>query len=317
MNRFHRLVFLLSMIWVFCLVTKAQDQKLAFSPDGKGFFYFNTGALKGFIRADGKTQGMNSLIDIESGQEIAHGGDYPGLFSLYRVFANGKRYGDAARDWPVETQTLPDGGLRLRWPANDENPFELAAVYRWRSAAVLDCEIEATPKTDLKDFELFLSSYFNTKYASWIYVRPTVHNGGEAQFVAADANPLLEGTYLAFPRDRRAARMIFDGRWEMGHNPVDFAIPRFYALPIGMRKDPASGLSAVLMARAEDCFAVETPYNKEPPDGVSGHASIYFSLFGYDLQAEKTFRARTRMILGKNLETAEILKEYERMKLSL
>lgn len=313
MKRFLQIVILLVGLGC-CMTSAAQDGNLSFSPDGKGFFHFNTGALKGFVRADGKTQGMNSLIDKESGQEIAHGGDYPGLFSLYRVFSKGKRYGDAVRDWPVEAEVLKDGGLQLHWSANGENPFDIEAAYHWRSERIMDFELTVIPKTAMQDFEVFLSSYFNPQYKSWVYTRSTIHNGGEPQFTAADANPLLQGTYLAFPRDRQAAQLIFDGRWEIGHNPVDFAVPRFFALPIGMREDPVSGLAAAIMARPEECFAVETPYNLEPPDGVAGHASLYFSFFGANAEPEKALNARARLMIGKNLETADILKEYETIK---
>ncbi len=290
----------------------AEEGSLSFTDQGKGYFGFNTGFVKGTIYANDKNQSLNSLIDIDSGMELAHGGDYPGLYSPYRVFSDGKRYGDAMRDWPLQATILTDGALQIRWPSQEETPFEIVTISRWRSPHVMDYEIAVTPMADVHDFELFLSSYFHENLKSLVYVRPTVHNGGQPQFIAADANPLLEGTYLAFPRDRKAARTIFDGRWDMGHNPVDFSIPRFYALPIAMRKDTDHGITVVQMSCPEDCFAIETPYNKEPADGIASHGSIYFSFFGRDIRAGETTRVRNRMLIGINLSTEEILQEYQR-----
>ena len=79
---------------------------------------------------------------------------------------------------------------------------------------------------------------------------------------------------------------------------------------LDMRKDDASGLAAVMMAPAEDCFAVATPYNKAPPDGVAGHKSLYLSLFGRDLGAGQTARGRCRLVVGRELSDRQIIERY-------
>jgi len=58
-----------------------------------------------------------------------------------------------------------------------------------------------------------------------------------------------------------------------------------------VRRHGASGLTAVLMAPAEDCFAVSTPHQRE------GHYSLYLSLFGRTIQAGETARARARLVI--------------------
>ena len=42
-----------------------------------------------------------------------------GLFSHYRVFTRGKRYGGGAWDWPSESKLRDDGSVEVRWPAAD------------------------------------------------------------------------------------------------------------------------------------------------------------------------------------------------------
>jgi len=53
----------------------------------------------------------------------------------------------------------------------------------------------------------------------------------------------------------------------------------------------------------QDCFAVLTPYEAEP------HRSMYVSLFGKDLKAGETARARARLVIGTNVggETMDLL----------
>ncbi|HID23963.1 MAG TPA: hypothetical protein EYP14_16400 [Planctomycetaceae bacterium] len=67
---------------------------------------------------------------------------------------------------------------------------------------------------------------------------------------------------------------------------------------------------AVLMAPPEDCFAVATPYDKTPPDGVAGHRSLYLCLFGQDVTAGQTVQARTRCVVGDTITDEVAVRRY-------
>ena len=54
------------------------------------------------------------------------------------------------------------------------------------------------------------------------------------------------------------------------------------------------------MSLPSDCFAVLTPFEAEP------HRSMYLSLFGKDLKAGETARARARLVIQKNLPSEAI-----------
>ena len=71
-------------------------------------------------------------------------------------------------------------------------------------------------------------------------------------------------------------------------------MPRL-AAPLALRRDAKSGLTAVLMSRPSDCFAISTPYGEE------GHRSLYLSLFGRDLKAGQAASARACLVIGKNI----------------
>jgi hypothetical protein len=175
----------------------------------------------------------------------------------------------------------------------------------------LDLETTVVSRVDMPRMELFMSSYFSLGFAASVYVKAGSHQKCGPLLVRADDNPLIDGTYLMFPRDDQAAQMIFDGRWTFPPNPVQWSVTRDLAAPIAVRRDAASGLCAVLMSPPEDCFAVATPYNKTPPDGVAGHSSLYLSLFGRDLKSSATARAQMRLVIDRNLDDKQVVGLYE------
>jgi hypothetical protein len=288
----------------------AEPLDLGFKPSGNGLFDFDTGVVRGRLRSDEQSQGIPIFVDVETGANLAYGFDNPGIFSYYRILSANKRWGDAARTWPKSSKPLPDKCVQIHWPADVEHPIEITATYRWTSANTLDLETVVKPDRDMKCFEVFLSSYFNKNFKSAVYVGPALHASGKPAFLAPEFSPLVAGTYLAFPRDRRSAQIIYDGRWEYGPHPVQFSVTQFLALPLCMKQDPTSGITLLIMSRPEDCFAIETPYNMDPPDGVAGHYSMYISLFGEDIQAGQTARAHTRLIVERNVSARRALDLY-------
>jgi hypothetical protein len=293
---------------VSCQAAQAEETTFAFRPAQPGFFSFDTGTIRGTVRQDGSSQGVSSLVHVPTGVEVAHGGGLPGVLSYYRVFAADLRFSGDLRDRTAQCRILPDGALEAVWPANEKYPLAAKAAYRLRRSAI-DVETTVTPNRDLPKFEVFLSSYFSPGFRALVYVKPNLFAGGRPELLPADVNPLVEGSYLMFPRDREAVRMIFDRRWEFPPNPVQWSVARWLAGPLAVRRDDKSGVAAVLMSSPEDCFAVATPYNRTPPDGVAGHQSLYLSLFGGDVKAGQSATARCRLAVGK-LSDAEAIALY-------
>jgi hypothetical protein len=289
----------------------ADASSTAFVPDAEiGHFRFDTGALRGRVRLNGKSQGIVELVHAASGTAVAQGGGLPGLFSLYRVFSTGARHGDAARDWPTESRVLADGALETRWPPAPDHPLAIATILRWARADTLDLAITVTPQRALARFELFVSSYFPAGFDASVYVKPNFFNTGKPEFLRADVNPMVDGSYLMFPRDREAVLMIFDRRWDIPPHPVQWSVTRWLAEPVALRRDARSGVTALLMSLPQDCFAMATPYNKTPPDGVAAHHSLYFSLFGQDLAAGQSATSRVRLVVGQDLDDAAAVARY-------
>jgi hypothetical protein len=135
---------------------EAGEPHPSFRAAGAGFFDFDTGTLRGRLKLDGRYQGVYPIVDVASQSDLTMP---PGVFSPYRVFSTGRRYGDAARDWPTESRVRDDGAVEVRWPAAPQHPVALAAVYRWTRPDTLDVELTATSEGDLPAFELFVSSY--------------------------------------------------------------------------------------------------------------------------------------------------------------
>ncbi len=271
----------------------SRQPALGFSAGSGGEFTFDTGVLRGKLRAEGRSRGLSSVVYLHTGTRLDSS---MGLFSHYRVFTAGKRYGTGAWEWPSEARLAPDGAVEVRWPAANGRPFELEARYRWVAANVLDLETTVVAKTNLLRFESFLASYFTAEFTNCFVC--VAGPGGAPHLLAADKS---YGPWLAFPRDDAAAAVIRDGRWKFEPNPVDWILMPRLARPVAVRRAPSAGIVVVLTSPAKDCLAVSTPEQTNP------HDSLYLSLFGQDLKEGETARARARLLIGRDLPEAEIL----------
>ena len=292
-------------------ILSVQSADLGFQSAGNGVYSFDTGIVKGKMQAEDGMQGIFTLVDVKTGLEFAYGKDNPGLFSYYRMFSTNKRYGEAMRDWPRSAKLLPGGALQIIWQALPEHPVEIKATLQWNNAETLDLVTEVIPQKDMPKFEVFLSNYWNKDFRSYVYAKPGFHSGGKPGFIPADVTPLVLGNYVAFPRDLKSAQIIYDGRWDYAPNPVQVCLSQLFEYPLCMKKDNRNGLTFVMMSRKEDCFSIVTPYNMDPPDNVSGHYSLYFSLFGNDLKAGESVKACTRFVVGKGISDEKAVELYK------
>lgn len=305
--RRHIAIALLFVAWAATTVG-AETPSLAFQPVEKGYSAFDTGLFRGKMRVDGEAQGLCSMVHVPTGMELVAP---PGMLSYYRLFSTGARYGKAVRDWPVVARVVDDGALEIHFPPTAEHPMDLTGTFHWRSADTLDLVTTVKAADALPRLEVFLSSYFVDGFDALVYVNRNLYGEGPpAAMLRADGSELLDGNYLMFPRDQEALHMIYDGRWNIPPDPVTFAFVRYLAAPIAVRRNEKVGLTAVLMSPPEDCFAVAAPYNKQPPDNVAAHRSLYLSLFGRDLAAGQVAQSRCRLILGKDLSDEAILERY-------
>jgi len=277
----------------------AQQQELAFTRTEGEAYSFDTGPLQGTLRLANKSTGVSSLTHVSSGIKLKGGS---GIFGHYRIFTANQRYGHAAWDWPSQSTRLADGAVKVIWPAGGDHPFELTAIYRWRTPNTLDVETIVKAHKALPHFESFLACYFSKDFpASSVYAKGH-SNGATPGFVSTDK---AFGDWQMFPRNANAVRLIKDGRWDKEPNPVAWAIRPEMALPIGIRKHAKSGLTAIVMAPAEDCFAISTPYAGE------GHFSLYLSLFGRSLAPGDIASAHSRLVIADGPTDAQILSMYE------
>ncbi len=270
---------------------------LAFRFGDGGAWHFATGSLEGTLRPDGRSLGLAPLRWSDSQTPIA---DAYGVLSHYRVFTSERRFGNAAWEWPSAAAPAEDGGVEIHWEATEDRPFEMRAVYAWRAADTLDVTTTVTARERLPGFELFLASYFAGGFtSSRVYARQ--EPGGETGFLEAQRSA---GVWQMFPRDEAAVAVIGDGRWRHEPHPVAWEIRPALAAPLALRRDQSSGLTALVMAPAEDCFAVSTPYSEE------GHRSLYLSLFGRDIAAGETASARARLVVAPRLSDEDAVTRY-------
>ena len=268
----------------------AAKEDLAFKAAGREYF-FDTGCLRGVLRSEGRSFGIGPVTHSASGVTVA---GTLGLFGPYRLLDAERRYLPDARAWPSAAQLLPDGAVAARWAADAQHPFDLQVVYRWASTNTLDAIITVTAHQPLRQFEVFLASYFQGF--------PNVYGFAEKGFMEVTKEL---GDWLSFPRDPASEAIIADGRWLRPPHPVTFKPVARYRGALGVRRDPKSGLTALVMAPPEACFAVLMPYGEE------GHRSLYLSLFGRDFKAGESAAARARLAIGHNLSDQQVIQTYE------
>jgi hypothetical protein len=305
MNHFHLRLVLLSALAAllpaltgrFALAEDPPPSKPAFTR-AAGELHFDTGVLKGTLGGGGKSLGLRPVTHVASGVQIA--GAY-GILSPYRLLTSDARFGTAAWDWASKTEVLPDGAAKVSWSPDEAHPLEMTGVYRWAAGDTLDLALTVKPQRDLRCFELFLASYFNGFPAALACVeRPGALYGAWRFMEAVKAH----GTWQAFPRDDRAAAIFGDGRWARPPHPVTWMMMPRLSVPLALRRDAKSGLTAVLMSRPGDCFAVSMPYGEE------AHRSVYLSLFGRDLKAGQEASARARLVIGKEISDDRAVEIY-------
>jgi hypothetical protein len=261
-------------------------------------FSFDTGVLKGQLRPEGKSIGLRPLLLGDAAVAAPKG---YGLLSPYRLLSADARYGTAAWDWTSQARLLPDGAVGVRWAADDAHPFEMTGVYRWAAPDALDLDLRVAARKDLPAFEVFLASYFEGCPESLVYVKERPGAGGPGFMpVAKEA-----GDWQAFQRDDEALKIVMDGRWKRPPHPVEWkAMPQLAGV-LAMRRDPASGVVALVMAPPADCFAVLSPH------GAEGHRSLYLSLIGRDVKAGGTDAARARLVVCRGITEAQALERYK------
>ena len=304
----NRTTMALRFVVVFCtmmflveLTFAGSSEKLAFTKSDDGGYEFDTGILRGRLREAGNARGLTSAMHVPSGTTM---NGRHGILSYYRVFTTNKRYGPAAWGWPSTSKLLPDGAVQVSWPEADDRPFEMTAVYRFRDNSTLDVETIVKAGEDLSNFEVFLASYFHEAFpVPQVFVTPDPKTVGKRVFLTAKKS---FGNWQMFPRNNEVVPIIQDGRWEKQPNPVDWKIMPPMAKPIALRRGSDKVPTAILMAPPDDCFAISTPYEGE------GHYSMYFSLFGRDVEAGQTVRARLRLVVTNVSSNREILSLYQK-----
>lgn len=258
--------------------------RLKFESDGLGGFYFDTGVLRGRVHAGGASLGLTEAYHVPTGTRLDRS---KGLLSPYRVFANGRRFGHGAWDWPSTAALLPDGRVEVHWAAAEERPFHLRARYHLTRPGIITLELVVEAQAELRGFEVFLASYFDSAFTnSFVFAKGRARDG----YLNAT---LDRGEWQMYPRDAAARALIEDGRWTLEPHPVKWSFPAELAGPPlrAYRRAPGCGILATFSTDAVSCFAAATPHQTEE------HYSTYLSLFGRTLTSGETARARVTLAI--------------------
>lgn len=273
------------------------------------YYCFQGDVVSGKYLTAGHYQGMRSVVYRPAGIEVAAGEKLPGLVAPYRVFGNGKRYGDV-RDRATQVKIMPEG-LQVTHPADKENPLDLVSVYTWEGDT-LTVRYTLTVHEEMRSFELGVASYLSAGFRAFIFRQSNVWGEKAPKFVPVDTNPMMD-VYGLFPRSEAEMKTIYDGRWDLPPYPVRCGAPAFFEAPLSYRRQAKSGVTAVGMGDPKECYAVAVAVNDPPedPDPAKGYQATYFYHFGRDLHKGETVKFRVRWILGQDMPEQEMLARWE------
>jgi hypothetical protein len=271
-------------------------EPLAFKANGSRDLSFDTGVVKGTLTRDGLGEALKGITFIDGNLTIDKN---HGLLMPYRFLTPERRYGFGSWEWPRTGKILENGAAQLLWAAAPDRPFAFSTVYRWKSADTLDLTVFFAPQTNLNKFELFLGSYFEKFTSAKAYVQDA---GNDAPgFVEAARD---KGEMQLFPISSEVLPIVNDGRWNFPPYPNNWAIRSVLAKPLGMKIEPMSRVTVLLMAPPEDCFALSTCQQSSPL------GAFYLSLFGKDIQRGQTLIGHARLVFGKNITDSQAVARY-------
>lgn len=269
--------------------TGAGPSSLGFQPHPDGGFQFDTGTVRGRLRLGGKSLGLQQVIHVPTGRRLDRSN---GFLGHYRVFAGGTRYGAGAWDWPSQATLLPNGRVRVDWPAAADRPFQLRATYRIAEAGVVEVVTELEARAELVAPEVFLASYFDGAFDTAKVAVGSASNPSGWHWSPATRD---RGEWQMYPRDSGVVPLIQDGRWSLPPNPVAWeTLENLGPWAMAARLAEDGALVAGVVAAREDCFAVALPHQTET------HYSLYLSLFGRTLPAGAAAVARAFWVVAES-----------------
>lgn len=278
----------------------SKPNPLAFRPTNYGWFEFDTGILKGFIRQGGFV--INPLHHVPTTNQLTY---CNGLFSPFPVMTAGQAATHPG-SWPSTNRLREDGSLEIHWP--NVGSYVLTMVYRLAAADTIDVELEVSPKQKLEIFEFDLQSFIHPEFSnSLVYVQDDQGPAVVPRFQAADP---ANGEWQMYPREPSVVGLVNDGRWEKVNGRAWSFMP-LLAKPLAVRIAPHKNLAVLFMSPPDDCFAISTPC--QPDSGKFRLNTTSLALFGRDLKPGETARARARFKVLENpteLRVLEACQQY-------
>jgi hypothetical protein len=280
-------------------VDTTNSATLRFAVSDSSAYRFATGVVEGLLRAGGESLGISDVRFTPTGQPISR---VYGWLNHYRVFSDGVRYGRGMRHLPSQERQHADGSVSTVWPAGEDRPFHMQAVYRWSEPHILDVETVVESVAHLPGFEVFLASYFPDTFTEVRIPVMTAETPSRIRWLDAREE---DGYRQAFLRDEAALALIHDGRWQLAPDPIEWTLQSERAWPMSLRRDPATGVTVVFMTEPEETFAIYTPH------ATQRHYALYYSMFGRDLTPGETVSARARAVVLMDPDEDALLREAE------
>ena len=258
-------------------------------------FLFETEAMSGRLRTNGPYHGVSRLTDKRSGKQVID--ERYSALNLFKLMSVNQSMGQPRK--MESTVTARGSHVEITWPPSEGHSGTVWARFEISGPNSIDLTVSTQVTSSYQDYELFLSSYFDSRLQPHVFLRPR-HPTSPSEIVLPRFSEVFKGTVLVFARDFHAMRPCTDGRWQRSErDPVVQMVPaRPYAKCLAILKDPDTDLGVVLTADPRDCYAISTRYySEQPEERLTDYSAFDMSLFGDDFSPGEGRSVRVRLAL--------------------
>ena len=275
-------------------------------------FTFSTERVDGVVSAlfsgeDIACHRLHQVVHKPTGTLVSPDGEREaGLLSPYKVLARASYLTELRVQRPhVEAH---ESGLRFRWPPTMHHQAAVEITLEVKDPNIIDLSLQVEGYASYSDYQVFLNSYVAPGFKPVVYLAGT---DADVEQVEVVYNPVYKGMYNLFPRDMKAARVLYDGRGQSGRHNWWVALGRTYGCAMGVFTNGTTDV--VMMGSPEDVQAVGVSYGgNEHVDRVAAHRGLYLPMFGRDLRPGMGWQTQARMVIDDfKADPSQHLRLYE------
>lgn len=202
--------------------------------------------------------------------------------------------------------------VRFTWSPTISHQVNTKVEYIFSDEDYVDICLSTEAYGYYQGYEIILSNYITASFVNGVILKDNVNKKRKSLLPFSS---VYQDTYLFFPRDENAIRIMADGRHYKGHWYWDCSYGKEYYLPLVTSRNQA--VEVILMGLKKDIHSVGTTYSgiENYTDDVIDHYAQYLRIFGTDITpgtGKRTMiRCQFKPLIKSIEEYDELYKNFE------